>query len=176
MGRVPDCGSGGAGSSPAHLTERDTIGGRLKWAIHRAHLSVREFQRRLADQKVRGSSYANIHRYLSNGRTPTIPFMEAASTVLGVRMVWLATGDGNAVEGFLEGISRVIAQVGYEEHLLHQKRLQVVALVSEEALGVVEEYVVLKIADHMATVEAAVYRHDVTEMERLGLKKESFTW
>lgn len=75
-----------------------TLGERLRVAIKvEAGLSIREFHKRM-DGRAPGSSYPNIHRYLSDGAEPTLEFLRAAAEVLGVRYQWLAVGQGAPTE------------------------------------------------------------------------------
>src|SRR5690554_2618881 len=70
-----------------------TAGERLRKALALAGIGVREFQRRMEARGVKGSSYANLHRYLS-GEEPSLDFIRHAADVLGVRAAWLALDDG----------------------------------------------------------------------------------
>ena len=56
--------------------------------------SIMGFHRILAEQKVRGSSYAMIHHYLRGEWEPGMAFLVAAADVLDVRQQWLVSGEG----------------------------------------------------------------------------------
>lgn len=68
---------------------------RLRWAVEEhAGISIREFQRRMDERDVRGSSYATVHGYLHGESAPSVEFLREAADVLGVRDEWLVLGRG----------------------------------------------------------------------------------
>ena len=70
-----------------------TLGQRLRDAItNHAGISVRQFHRRMVEQKVSGSSYPTIHRYLADKAEPSLKFLRKAAEVLDVTYEWLAVG------------------------------------------------------------------------------------
>jgi len=71
-----------------------TTGTRLRRAIEHSALSIRGFQETIDKRDVRGTSYAMIHRYLKDETEPPLGFIREASDILGVRVAWLATGQG----------------------------------------------------------------------------------
>ena len=76
-----------------------TLGDRLGTAIERKDISVSAFHRALNKDGVKGSSYAQIHRYLRNKSVPSIEFIEAAAELLDVRAIWLVSDEGAMTEG-----------------------------------------------------------------------------
>lgn len=79
-----------------------TVGERLRAAIEESSLSVVEFTRRLEErpeaEAFRGTSRAMIYRYFSGDASPTLGLLEAAAEILGVRLSWLVTGEGQQTE------------------------------------------------------------------------------
>ena len=76
-----------------------SLSGRLEravkdWKQAEPGRSIMGFHRILAEQKVRGSSYAMIHHYLRGEWEPSLEFLVAAADVLGVRWEWLTRGQG----------------------------------------------------------------------------------
>lgn len=70
-----------------------TIGDRLRQVIPDG--GIRGFQREMEARKVRGRSYAMVHRYLSGEEKPPLEFLEAAADYLGVTPAWLICGEGS---------------------------------------------------------------------------------
>ena len=77
-----------------------SIATRLKKAIEERDISIREFQRRMAESSAKGdgTSYPAINRALQAEVIPSIRFLEAAADLLQVRRAWLMTGDGHMTE------------------------------------------------------------------------------
>jgi transcriptional regulator with XRE-family HTH domain len=76
-----------------------SLGERLRRAVEEvARISVREFQRQMEALGVKGSSYPNIHRYLSDRSEPSLEFLRSAAEKLGVRYEWLTVDDGEPTE------------------------------------------------------------------------------
>lgn len=72
------------------------FGGRLRDSLAIAGLSVREFQRRLEEQNVLGSSLPAVHRYLTDKTSPSVEWASAAARLVRVRLAWLLAGEGSA--------------------------------------------------------------------------------
>jgi hypothetical protein len=80
------------------MAARETSGERLRGAIERKEISVREFHRKMKAKGIPGSSYPNIHRYLSDEVDAPLEFLRAAAEVLEVRAAFLALNDGAMTE------------------------------------------------------------------------------
>jgi hypothetical protein len=76
-----------------------TIGSRLKHAIGAWDGGgISAMQRELQAEGVPGSSYAMVHKYLRDKSVPPLAFLTAAADLLGVRVSWLAFGEGRRTE------------------------------------------------------------------------------
>ncbi|MGI8497589.1 MAG: hypothetical protein ACR2OG_08430 [Gemmatimonadaceae bacterium] len=75
-------------------SERQAVAGRLNVAIQRAGVSKREFQKRVAATRTRGTSYGSVFSYLAGTHAPPLEFLRVAAKVLGVREGWLVSGEG----------------------------------------------------------------------------------
>jgi len=79
----------------------DSVGKRLRLAIGRWG-SIRSFQaameKHLQGTDVDGWSYPSINEYLKGAVSPRLEFLEPAAAILGVRLAWLASGDGEPTE------------------------------------------------------------------------------
>jgi hypothetical protein len=76
-------------------TEPTSIGARLSKAVRAwPGGGITAFQRQLQAEGVPGSSYAMVHKYLRDKTVPPISFLNAAAEFLGVRVSWLAFGEG----------------------------------------------------------------------------------
>jgi hypothetical protein len=76
---------------------KEAVAGRLRAALDRNELSARAFHQKFASrfgETVTGSSYTAIHRYLRGENPQPLEFLASASDILGVRVEWLAFGDG----------------------------------------------------------------------------------
>ena len=75
-----------------------TVGQRLQRALdawdHGVMAFVEEMKRKLEGSGVRGATYPAIKRYLDEAAKPSIEFLEAAASVLGVRKEWLVAEQG----------------------------------------------------------------------------------
>lgn len=92
--------------------ELNTLGKRLRWAIERRpadgrEKGVRKFQRDLHDradelreqgEKLMGTSLPSIMSYLNDDGTPSLPFLQEAADLCGVRAAWLAFDDGEPID------------------------------------------------------------------------------
>jgi len=67
---------------------------RLVEALRRSDMSIRKLQRALSEGDVPGSGYASVHSYVKGGTEPRRDWLAVAAGVLGVRLEWLADGDG----------------------------------------------------------------------------------
>lgn len=78
----------------------ETIAGKLKKELTERGWSYRHFQKQVKgeDAGVRGANYASVHDYMEKGVTPSLSFLRVAARVLGVRVAWLALGDGPRTE------------------------------------------------------------------------------
>jgi hypothetical protein len=76
------------------MARKGKVSERLQWALEQSGKSIRSFHRELAAKKVRGSSYATVFRYVTGKRPAPHAFLEVAARLLGVRFVWLTTGEG----------------------------------------------------------------------------------
>lgn len=73
------------------------VGERLREAVEEHDgMSIRQFQKRMDETDVDGTSYSAVHRYLRPGSTtePSIAFLKEAAEVLGVRPEWLILNRG----------------------------------------------------------------------------------
>ena len=80
-----------------------TLGERLReaigaWSVAGKRPSIRKFHAALKDQEVPGHSRHMIHAYLADRQLPSLAFLEAAASILGVREPWLAYEDGEMTE------------------------------------------------------------------------------
>jgi transcriptional regulator with XRE-family HTH domain len=74
-----------------------SIGTRLREAIEMREWSIRKFQRVMQAEhgdRVQGTSYPAIHRYLADETAPSLEFLKVAADLLQVSAGWLITGEG----------------------------------------------------------------------------------
>ena len=74
------------------------ISTRLQKTLSRNDWSIRELERALAMFDVPGKSYGSIHAYVTGKTIPRQDWISSASTILGVRSAWLASGTGEMTE------------------------------------------------------------------------------
>jgi len=72
--------------------------GRLRTALERREISIREFQRLMEATGIEGTSYPAVHRALQGKPVPAIDFLEGAARILDVRREWLILGAGEMTE------------------------------------------------------------------------------
>ena len=81
-----------------------TLPDRLRTEIEKFG-SIQKFQEDVSEKlnRRKGSSYRYVFDYLKGRRAPGLEFLQSASEVLGVRMEWLRTGEGERTEhdGFI---------------------------------------------------------------------------
>lgn len=79
------------------MAQRTTLGERLRRAIDRQPPEGRSRGIGLLISKIKGvtgATYPSIASYLEDDVKPPLEFLEAAATALGVRLAWLAFGEG----------------------------------------------------------------------------------
>ena len=76
-----------------------TVKDRLRSALKLRQISIRRFQRIMANTDAYGTSYPAIHRYLGGEVEPSLSFLREAADILEVRHAWLMAGDGPMVGG-----------------------------------------------------------------------------
>ena len=87
-----------------------TIAERLTEARESAGRSIRSLQQELHAAGVSGSSYANVHAYLSGRTQPPVEFIDAAAKALCHNPEWLAFGGNRErTEGHAE-VSRISSE------------------------------------------------------------------
>lgn len=96
------------------MVDRNTLEGRLRWAIERPSWregkkrGLRLFQSRMEPRVaevakaggpiLEGVALSSIQTYLNGDVVPPLPFLREAAPVLGVREAWLISGDGFPTE------------------------------------------------------------------------------
>lgn len=107
--------TGESGSMQNRATE--TYAARLDAAITRwgGPRAIAAFSRAMKERGVRGATRAAVHQVLRGDREPSLAFVEAAASVLGVAPGWLAFGTGPVTpdeEAAIAGLVRWAAEGG----------------------------------------------------------------
>jgi transcriptional regulator with XRE-family HTH domain len=77
---------------------KEEIGRRLKRALTERGRSIRALQQELEGAGLPGSSYGNVHAYVSGKTQQPLEFLLAAAKVLSVNVAWLAFDVGYITE------------------------------------------------------------------------------
>ena len=75
-----------------------TLGERLQTAVDAKYENAHQFQGDMAKRGVKGSAYPSIYSYLKGKSAPSLEFLQEAAELLGVRLMWLAFGEGEPTE------------------------------------------------------------------------------
>ena len=75
-----------------------TLGERLQTAVDAKYENAHQFQGDMASRGVKGSAYPSIYSYLKGKSAPSLEFLQEAAKLLGVRLMWLAFGEGPPTE------------------------------------------------------------------------------
>lgn len=76
-----------------------TLGGRVARALDAADMTVKDLEKALEEEGVKGGSYANLHRLKSNKLDrPSAGLLYGIAKATGVRLPWLVARDGPMTE------------------------------------------------------------------------------
>jgi len=75
-----------------------TFGKLVRRELEKREMSVRDFQKWLHKEKVKGSAYSSVWSFLKHDKKPPLEFVRAAAEVLEVPERWLETGEGPRTE------------------------------------------------------------------------------